>query len=145
MTVNDAIDELRATVAASRVTVRLEQGGGALPVTHEALSPGVTSIKNEVLTPDMRHHPIVQKVLQGNQVVQDDCIAASSEPQFRELLERYGGMRAQILTPITCGTRVVGIVSVHVLKRTRLWSDQDALACWSYADRIARTVCEYDI
>ena len=48
----------------------------------------------------MARQPVVLEVQQGRQVVQPDCLAASDEPHFREMLELYGGLRSQIVTPI---------------------------------------------
>ena len=63
----------------------------------------------------MARQPVVLQVQQGRQVVQDDCLAASDEPHFREMLELYGGLRAQIVTPVVHDGRVAAIVSLHQL------------------------------
>jgi hypothetical protein len=138
VTIDQLIRELLAELAVSRVTVRLEGAGGRLPVTHEALARGANSIKDEEITPDMRQHPIVHEVLLGRQVVHNDCVCISREPGFLRLLEKYGGLRAQILTPVTHHSDVIGIVSVHQLNEPRFWSELETTVCLNYAHEISR-------
>ena len=134
----DAIlDELLAATGASRVTLRQDVPGDVFPVTNEALADGAPPIKG-VATPDMARQPVVVQVQQGRQVVQEDCVAASDEPHFREMLELYGGLRAQIVTPIVRDGRVAAIVSLHQLGRTRRWTESEIAA----ATEAARTVGE---
>src|SRR5438874_3634188 len=121
----DAIlGELLSSTGASRVTLRQDVPGDVFPVTHEALANGTQSIRG-LATPDMARQPVVLEVQQGRQVVQDDCLAASSEPHFREMLELYGGLRAQIVTPVVRDGRVAAIVSLHQLGRTRRRSEEE--------------------
>ena len=83
----DAIlGELLAVTGASRVTLRQDVPGDVFPVTHEALADGTPSIFG-LATPDMSRQPVVLEIQSGRQVVQDDCLAASEEPHFREMLE----------------------------------------------------------
>jgi GAF domain-containing protein len=84
----------------------------------------------------MARQPVVLQVQQGRQVVQDDCLAASDEPHFREMLELYGGMRAQIVTPIVRNRRVVAIVSLHQLGRTRRWTEDEIAAASETARKV---------
>jgi GAF domain-containing protein len=106
-------------------------------VTNEALADGTQSIKG-VATPDMARQPVVLQVQHGRQVVQDDCLAASEEPHFREMLELYGGLRAQIVTPVVEDGRVAAIVSLHQLGHTRHWNENEIEA----ASETARQVGE---
>src|SRR5262245_32489035 len=111
----DAIlGELLAATGASRVTLRQDVAGESLPVTNEVLADGVPPIMG-IATPLMRSQPVVREILQGRQVVQDDCPAASAEPHFLRMLELYGGLRAQIVTPVVRDSRVVAAVSLHQL------------------------------
>jgi GAF domain-containing protein len=136
MTDVDAIlEELLAASGASRVTLRQDAPGDVFPVTNEALADGVEPIR-DVATPDMARQPVVLEVLQGRQVVQDDCLAASDEPHFREMLELYGGLRAQIVTPIVRDGRVAAIVSLHQLGRTREWTDEEIGSARAAAERV---------
>jgi GAF domain-containing protein len=41
------------------------------------------------------------------------------------MLELYGGLRAQIVTPVMRDGRVVAIVSLHQLGRPRHWTDAE--------------------
>jgi GAF domain-containing protein len=133
--IDTILDELRTATAAGRVTLRQDVPGDVFPVTHEVLGDGARPIKG-VATPDMARQPVVLEVQQGKQVVQDDCRAASSEPHFRTMLELYGGLRAQIVTPVVRERRVVAIVSVHQLERTRHWTDDEIAAARSAVERI---------
>ena len=136
MTEIDAIlGDLLAATGASRVTLRQDVPGDVFPVTHELLSEGTPSITG-VATPDMARQPVVLEVQQGRQVVQDDCMAASSEPHFREMLELYGGLRAQIVTPIVLDGRVAAIVSLHQLGRTRHWNKEEIEAASDTTRRV---------
>jgi GAF domain-containing protein len=132
----DAIlEKLLSATGASRVTLRQDLQGDVFPVTHEVLTDGVPAIMG-VRTPDMHRQPVVLEIQQGHQVVQDDCLRSSAEPHFREMLELYGGLRAQIVTPVVRGGRVAAIVSLHQLGRTRKWSDDEIEAAQSAAERV---------
>jgi GAF domain-containing protein len=132
----DAIlEELLSATGASRVTVRQDVPGDVFPVTHEVLTAGVPSILG-VPTPNMSRQPVVLEIQQGRQVVQDDCLRASAEPHFREMLELYGGLRAQIVTPVLRGGRVAAIVSLHQLGHAREWSDDEIEAARRVAERV---------
>jgi GAF domain-containing protein len=136
MTEMDTIlEDLRAKTGANRVTLRRDVPDDVFPVTHEALGAGTPPIKG-VATPDMARQPVVLQVLQGMQVVQDDCRATSDEPHFRMMLELYGGLRAQIVTPVVRNGRVVAIVSVHQLERTRRWTDEEIAGARSAVEQI---------
>jgi GAF domain-containing protein len=132
----DAIlEELLSAAGASRVTLRQDVAGDVFPVTHEVLSEGTDPILG-VPTPNMSRQPVVVEIQQGRQVVQDDCLLASAEPHFREMLELYGGLRAQIVTPVVRDGRVAAIVSVHQLGRTRRWSEAEVGAARRAAERV---------
>jgi len=132
----DAIlGELLSATGASRVTVRQDVPGDVFPVTHEVLGDGAPPITG-VATPDMHRQPVVLEIQQGRQVVQDDCLRASAEPHFREMLELYGGLRAQIVTPVVRDGRVAAIVSLHQLGRTREWTESEIEAARETARRM---------
>jgi GAF domain-containing protein len=132
----DAIlGELLAATGASRVTLRRDMPGDVFPVTNEVVAGEALPIKG-VATPNMARQPVVLEVQQGRQVVQQDCLAASDEPHFREMLELYGGMRAQIVTPIVRDGRVVAIVSLHQLGRTRRWTEEEIAAASETARKV---------
>ncbi len=127
---------LRGTKA-SRVTLREDLPGAyAFPVTHEALAPGVGSLREE-RTVDLRSQPVVRELAKGRQVVQPDCRAAFDEPAFHAMLATYGGLAAQIVTPVLAGERLAAIVSLHQLGAPRAWTDDEAAACTEAAARVA--------
>ena len=127
---------LVAATRASRATLRQDHPGPyAFPVTHEALANGTHPIKG-VPTPDMARQPVVLEIGEGRQVVQDDCLAASTEPHFRAMLDLYGGLRAQIVTPVVRDGRVEAIVSLHQLGRPRHWTEEEIEAARRTAERV---------
>jgi GAF domain-containing protein len=79
---------------------------------------------------------VVALLQRGEQVVQEDTRAAFDDPAFLRMLDTYGGLAAQIVTPIFGDGSLEAIVSLHVLGAPRAWSDQDAAACRAAADRV---------
>ena len=128
---------LLAETGASRVTLRQDMPGKySYPVTHEALAPGARSLRDE-RTIDLRTQPVAREVAAGRQVVQDDCAATYDDPDFQRMLATYGGLAAQIVTPVLVDGRVAGIVSLHQLGSPRHWSEREIGACTDAAARVA--------
>ena len=135
--IEHALQDLLAATGASRVTLRQDTPGDyAFPVTHEAHGPSVPSLVEE-RTVDLKAQPVVLELLQGRQVVQDDCRAAFDDPAFHRMLDAYGGLAAQIVTPIFKAGQLVAIVSLHQLGTPRHWTEEDAAAAAQAADRVA--------
>ncbi|MFQ5427096.1 MAG: GAF domain-containing protein [Gaiellales bacterium] len=140
MALQEIVERLRSDIDVSRVTLRQERPDAAdeavFPVTHESTAPGVGSIV-DLETPNMAGQPVVLEVLAGNQVVQPDCVAefVDDEP-FHVMLGLYGGMRAQIVTPVVIGGATRGIVSAHELRRTREWTDSEVARCRDAVERV---------
>lgn len=138
MALQGIVNALLAETGASRVTLRQDVAGDTFPVTHEALADGAGSIMG-VETPNMAGQPVVLEVSAGRQVVQDDCEPLyPSDGPFHEMRALYGGLRAQIVTPVLVDGKVAAIVSVHQLGRTRAWSADEVAACSQTADAVAR-------
>ncbi len=130
------LEELRHRLAASRVTLRENRPGDyAFPVTHEALGEGVGSLAAE-RTVDLRTQPVVRELAGGRQVVQDDSATAYDDPAFHAMRETYGGLAAQVVTPILVSGELAAIVSVHQLGEPRAWSPGEVAACSAAATRI---------
>jgi len=128
-TIDAILAELLARTGASRVTLRQNVSGEyAFPVTHEALAPGVGSLQEE-RSVDLRTQPVALEVAAGRQVVQDDCETAYDDPAFHRMRETYGGLAAQIVTPVTRDGTVAGIVSLHQLGAPRHWTEDEIEAC----------------
>lgn len=137
-TLGDVIDELLDLTHASRVTLRRDlPGEDAFPVVEEALRPGVSSLRGE-RSVHLPTQPVVLEVQRGRQVVQDDCRVAYDDPAFQRMLEAYGGLAAQIVTPVIVGGELRAIVSVHQLGSPRHWTDAEIAA----AARTAKQVSE---
>lgn len=131
------LEALLAETGASRVTLRRGVDDGyAFPVTDEALAVGVPSLRQE-RSVDLGTQPVAVEVRTGGQVVQGDARAAYDDPAFRRMLDAYGGVAAQIVTPVESGGEVVAILSVHQLGRPRRWTDAETSACRRAAERLA--------
>jgi GAF domain-containing protein len=134
--IEDVLQALLSSTGASRVTLREDVPGDyAFPVTHEALAPGVGSLRGE-RTVDLRNQPVALEVAAGRQVIQDDCAQAFDEPAFHRMRETYGGLAAQIVTPVLSDGRVAGIVSLHQLGSPRHWTEEEIEACRAAATRV---------
>lgn len=128
---------LLSQLDASRVTLRQDLPDDlAFPVTHEVLGPGAGSLREE-RTVDLRTQPVALEVTAGRQVVQHDCASAYDDPAFQRMLEVYGGLAAQIVTPVLAGRHVSAIVSVHQLGSPRTWTDAEIGACSEAAASLA--------
>jgi GAF domain-containing protein len=135
-TAGAVIEELLAETRASRVTLRRARPDGpAFPVVEEALAPGVGSLRDE-RSVDLTGQPVVREVLEGRQVVQDDAARAYDDPAFQRMLAVYGGLAAQIVTPVEVDGRLEAIVSVHQLGTPRRWTAAEVAAATRAAGRI---------
>jgi GAF domain-containing protein len=138
--IDAVLQSLLDETGASRVTLRQDLPGEyAFPVTHEALAPGAASLMHE-RTVDLRSQPVAIEVGQGRQVVQDDCAAASDDPAFHRMREIYGGLAAQVVTPVMPDGEVHGIVSLHQLGSPRRWTDDEIAACSAAAASVAELI-----
>lgn len=137
--VDALLAELLAETRASRVTLRRDVPDDVFPVTNEALATGVSSLRGE-RTVDLRTQPVALEARAGRQVVQDDCAAAIADPAFRRMLEAYGGLAAQIVTPVVSGGEVRGILSVHQLGAPRAWAAQEIAAATRAAEQLATMI-----
>lgn len=130
------LEELLAATGASRVTLRRDvPGEDAFPVVEEALAVGVGSLRGE-RSVHLPTQPVVLEVQQGRQVVQDDCAAAYDDPEFQRMLVAYGGLAAQIVTPIEVRDRLEAILSVHQLGTPRDWSADEIATVTAAAARL---------
>lgn len=135
-----ALEDLLAATGASRVTLRRDLPGDyPFPVVEEALAPGVGSLREE-RSVHLPTQPVVLEIQKGNQVVQHDCRASFDDPAFQRMLDVYGGMAAQIVTPVTVDGAVRAIVSLHQLGAPRTWTDEEIALATATADRIRETL-----
>lgn len=131
------LEELLSATRASRVTLRRDlPGETAFPVVEEALAPGVATLRGE-RSVHLPTQPVVQEVQRGRQVVQDDCARAYDDPDFQRMLATYGGLAAQIVTPVVAGDRLEAILSVHQLGEPRRWTEEEVTAAAEAARRVA--------
>lgn len=136
MILHNILEELLATTGASRVTLRRDvPGAEPFPIVEEALAPGVGSLRNE-RSVHLPTQPVVLEVQRGHQVVQDDCATAFDDPAFQAMLATYGGLAAQIVTPVLRDGRLEGILSLHQLGTPRRWTKDEVAAASQAARRI---------
>jgi GAF domain-containing protein len=138
--IDETLERLLHEVGASRVTLRQDLPGDyAFPVTHEALADGAGSLVDE-RTVDLRSQPVVQELLRGRQVVQPCCRDAFPDAAFHAMLDTYGGLAAQIVTPVVAGGRLAGILSLHQLGSPREWTNAEIAACTGAARQIGELI-----
>lgn len=136
MSLHDVLEELLATTGASRVTLRRDDPGEKrFPVVEEALAPGVASLRGE-RSVHLPSQPVVLEVQRGRQVVQDDCATADDDAAFQEMLSTYGGLAAQIVTPVLRNGTLEGILSLHQLETPRRWTDDEIAAATRAAEQV---------
>lgn len=135
--VEQLIEQLRAELAVQRVTVRVDVPGADFPVRYEALAAGVGSLRDD--TTDMTKQPVPRMLAeQGGQVVQEDAAAAfPGDAAFHEMRERFGGMRAQIVTGCYRDGELVALLSIHDLRGPREFGDAERGRCRAAATAIA--------
>jgi GAF domain-containing protein len=134
---DDLLARLLASTGASRVTLRRDvPGEDAFPVVAEALAPGVGSLRGE-RTVHLPSQPVVVEVQRSRQVVQDDCAVAYDDPAFQAMLVAYGGLAAQIVTPVLREGRLEAILSLHQLGAPRRWTEDEVAAASLAAEEVA--------
>lgn len=119
------VHALRDALDVQRCTLRLPAEDELFPVIHESCTAAAGSLIGESSVA-LRGQPVVEALLGGaDQVVQSNTRTASDEPAFLRMLERYGGMGAQIVTAVRDGDRLLGIISAHQLGAPREWSKRE--------------------
>ncbi len=120
------VRSLREALGVQRCTLRLASPDELFPVRHESLAPPAASLIGD-RSVALRGQPVVEALSGGaDQVVQPDTRAACDDPAFLRMLERYGGLAAQIVTAVRDGRgQLIGIISLHQLGDPREWSDEE--------------------
>jgi maleate isomerase len=132
------VGALREQVGVDRCTLRLDVAGEYFPVVHESRTAGTGSLIGDRKV-SLQGQPVVEAILAGaEQVVQPDCATASDDPAFQAMLAHYGGLGAQIVTPVRNGDALLGIISLHHLAGRREWSDRELAVARAGADAVRR-------
>lgn len=119
------LDALRRTLDVGRCTLRLDVRNDYYPVVHESRASGVRSLIGDTEV-DLRGQPVAEIMsAEGRQEVQHDSRAAFADPAFQRMLDSYGNVGAQVVTPIRRNGRLVGILSVHHIGSPREWSEEE--------------------
>jgi GAF domain-containing protein len=136
------IATLRAEVGVDRCTLRLDVPGQYFPVVHESLKAGARTLIGDREV-SLQGQPVVEAILSGAaQVVQPDTATASDDPAFQAMLRHYGGLGAQIVTPVREQGSLLGIISLHHLGGPREWSEREKDAAFEAAELVRRLVAE---
>jgi len=144
LAIAEALESLLAATRSSRVTLRQKAGRSShFPVTHEALAPGVESLR-ATPAPEFTDQPVVQALKLGRQVVHQNTTALSDDPELLQLLRRYGDVRAQIVTPILLEDELAAALSVHQLLRPRNWTRDEIEHCRGTARKIQKIIAEQE-
>ena len=135
--IEQLIEELRDELGAQRATVRVDVPGAVFPVRYEVLAPGAGSIRDDPT--DMTRQPVPRVLAEsGGQVVQEDAAAAfPGDTEFHAMRERFGGMRAQIVTGCYRDDALVALLSIHDLQAPRAFSAAERERCRAAAAAIA--------
>jgi GAF domain-containing protein len=135
--IEQLLEDLRAELRVQRATVRVETPDAFFPVRYEVLAPGVISIRDD--TTDLSKQPVPRILAEsGGQVVQEDAATAfPDERRFHEMRERYGGLRAQIVTGCYRDGRLVALLSIHDLISPRRFGDAERARCRAAAAEVA--------
>ena len=135
-TLEDVLRGLLETTRASRVTLRRDlPGEQRFPVVEEVLAPGVESLRKETSV-HLATQPVVLELLRGRQVVQHDSATAYDDPAYQRMLAVYGGLAAQIVTPVMRDGTLEAILSLHQLGAPRRWTDGEIAAANRAAERL---------
>jgi GAF domain-containing protein len=132
------VGALRERVDVDRCTLRLDVADEYYPVVHESRTEGTGTLIGDHAIP-LQGQPVVEAILGGaEQVVQRDCLAASDDPAFHAMLAHYGGLGAQIVTPVRGGEALLGIISLHHLGGPREWSARELALARAGAELVRR-------
>ena len=87
-------------------------------MTDEALWPRI-AVASPSCTVDLRGQPVALEVAEGGRSCRTTARRAYDDPAFHRMREIYGGLAAQIVTPVVADGRVAAIVSLHQLGAPR--------------------------
>lgn len=136
------ISSVRAQVGVDRCTLRLDVPGEYFPVVHESRTANAGTLIGDREV-SLQGQPVVEAILSGvDQVVQPDTATASEDPAFRAMLRHYGGLGAQIVTPVRDHGNLLGIISLHHLGGSRQWSKAEKDAALYAAELVRRLVAD---
>ena len=135
--IEQLIEQLRAELAVQRVTVRVAVPDAVFPV---ALRGARAGRRQPARRHDRHDRQPVPRVLaeQDGQVVQEDSAAAfPDDAGFHAMRERFGGMRAQIVTGCYRDGELVALLSIHDLRAPRASARPSGGRCRAAATAIA--------
>jgi GAF domain-containing protein len=120
------LDGLRKGLRVQRCTLRQNVSGAfAFPVTHESRADGVAGLRGDLTIVQTGQPVIVKMLTERVQVVQNDTRSASTEPVFHSMLQHYGDLRSQMVTPLFREDAMAAAISVHSLQELRAWTPEE--------------------
>ncbi len=138
------VSALRASVGVNRCTLRLDVAGEYFPVVHESRTTDAGTLIGDREV-SLQGQPVVEAILGGaTQVVQPDTATASEDPAFQAMLAHYGGLGAQIVTPVRDQGKLLGIISLHHLGGSREWSRGERETALDAAELVRRLIAAGD-
>ena len=121
-TLQGIVELLQEAFQVDRVTLRRAVPDDFYPVVFEARTERARTLIGDTEI-DLRGQPVVRVLSEDRaQVVQHDSRTAFDEPGFQRMLASYGGLGAQIVTPVHLDDALAGIISIHHLGGPRRWS-----------------------
>jgi GAF domain-containing protein len=121
-TLQGIVDWLQEAFGVDRVTLRRAVPDDFYPVVFEARTERARTLIGDTEI-DLRGQPVVRVLSEDRaQVVQHDARTAFDDPAFQRMLASYGGLGAQIVTPVHVQHALVAIISLHQLGGPRRWS-----------------------
>jgi GAF domain-containing protein len=136
-TMERLLDDVRVALEAQRATLRVDVPDACFPVAYESLAEGTGSLLDDLT--DMTTQPVPRILAEsGGQVVQEDSAADfPGDALFHEMRERFGGVRAQIVTGCYRDGTLLALLSIHDLRAPRRFSDAERGICRAAAAAIA--------
>jgi GAF domain-containing protein len=121
-TLQGIVDWLLEAFGVDRVTLRRAVPDDFYPVVFEARTERARTLIGDTEI-DLRGQPVVRVLSEDRaQVVQHDARTAFDDQAFQRMLASYGGLGAQIVTPVHVQDALVAIISLHQLGGPRRWS-----------------------
>jgi GAF domain-containing protein len=144
----EIMDKLRKDTQAGRTTVRIDHPDLGVSVDSpaaESLREGVHSIKSQTDL-DVWNCAAARWLIKNKRTfVMNDCMNPW-DPEVapeREVIEIYG-IQSEMVTLVTKGGEVIGLVSVHYTKGARNWTEDEIRMIESASDSVRSALEDFE-